>query len=120
MPASNSKRLLIVDDDELVATSIARGLTGFEIEIALEGGAALERLAANNYDLVLCDLHLPDMTGARLESRSQEVAPQARFAFMTGGTSSAELQGFLDGRPHLEKPFSVRELRSFVDDLLEG
>ncbi len=84
-----NRRLLVVDDDVLVARTLARQLSGHHVEVVLSGQAALDRLSASgrSFDLVLCDLMMPDMTGMdvyeTVEQRYPELAE--RFVFVSGG-----------------------------------
>lgn len=60
-----SKRILIVEDEKPVARALQLKLThsGFESDIAVNGQAALKKLAADNYDLVLLDLVMSNIDG---------------------------------------------------------
>ena len=58
-------RVLVTEDDEVLATTVAAGLRreGMAVDVALDGGAALERLAVNCYDVVVLDRDLPGVHG---------------------------------------------------------
>jgi len=58
-------RLLLVEDDDAIAASLEAPLTtaGFEVDHAVDGAGALQRIAAGGHDVVLLDLGLPDMDG---------------------------------------------------------
>ena len=58
-------RVLVTEDDEVLATAVAAGLRreGMAVDVALDGGAALERLAVNRYDVVVLDRDLPGVHG---------------------------------------------------------
>lgn len=76
------------------------------------------------FDVILCDLMMPDLTGAELFARLESVAPDqaVRVIFLTGGASTAETKAFLETveRPVLIKPFSAVELLEEIDRLLRG
>jgi DNA-binding response OmpR family regulator/anti-sigma regulatory factor (Ser/Thr protein kinase) len=84
-------RILVVDDSEPVLTMLQEGLTelGQTVTTALSGPEALQELAENPYDLVICDLGMPDMNGwevgRRIKSRCiAEEIPKPRFIMLTG------------------------------------
>jgi DNA-binding response OmpR family regulator len=58
-------RVLVTEDDEILATAVAAGLRreGMAVDVALDGGAALEHLAVNRYDVVVLDRDLPGVHG---------------------------------------------------------
>ena len=58
-------RVLVTEDDEMLATAVAAGLRreGMAVDVALDGDAALERLAVNRYDVVVLDRDLPGVPG---------------------------------------------------------
>lgn len=114
-------RILVVDDDKLVLRSIVRILAGEEVVPHHRGAEALERLAGGeNFDLILCDLMMPEMTGIEFERRLRELAPALaeRTVFLTGGAFTEEAHRFLEGRQVLPKPFGVDELRRVVAERL--
>jgi CheY-like chemotaxis protein len=113
-------RMLIVDDELTLLSSLRRAL-GREIDVVLASSAkeALEILANDDhFDVVLCDIMMPEVSGIDLFERVSSDFPELceRFVFMTGGAFSQTVQQFIDstGRPRLEKPFDVRELRRLI------
>ena len=111
--------VLIVDDEAPVARSLARVLAGCDVEVADSGRAARVALARRHFDVVLCDVMMPDVTGIQLY-RDLEAAGDpaiAQFVFMTGGVSSPEAQQFLDRlgpERWLLKPIGAPTLRARV------
>jgi CheY-like chemotaxis protein len=85
---------------------------------------ALDALAADDggWDVVLCDLMMPEMTGMDLHARLAADAPAlaARFVFLTGGAFTERAREFLDRvpNPRLEKPFDPATLREVVARVL--
>ncbi|MEM9458868.1 MAG: ATP-binding protein [Myxococcota bacterium] len=112
-------RVLVIDDDQLVARSIRRLLRGSEVVIADGGRAGLDRLLADApYDLVLCDLMMPELSGMALYDELHAKRPTVADAvvFMTGAGSHEQTQEFLarvDNRCLL-KPFSVDEVMALL------
>jgi CheY-like chemotaxis protein len=114
--ALTNRRLLIVDDDVLVARTLARQLSGHHVEVVLSGQAALERLttSGHSFDLVLCDLMMPDMTGMDVYETVTESLPALaeRFVFVSGGGVTERSRRFLDTHADrvLTKPIDSRQL----------
>src|SRR5262249_47801103 len=113
-------RMLIIDDELTLLSSLRRAL-GREIDVVLASSAkeALEILQHDDrFDVVLCDIMMPDVTGIELFERVSTDFPalRDRFVFMTGGAFSATVQQFIDEAevPRLEKPFDVRDLRRLI------
>lgn len=116
-------RVLIVDDEQALARSMARALAAYDTHIAHDGASALELMHAIDFDLVLCDVMMPGMGGRDVYvALADDPARLTRIVFMTGGAFGDKAREFLDAVPNarLDKPFSIRELRSFVADRLRG
>ncbi|HEY5949692.1 MAG TPA: ATP-binding protein [Kofleriaceae bacterium] len=114
------RRILIVDDDRPVAAAIAFELQGHDVVVAESGREALELLRREkNYDLILCDLMMPEVTGMDVyESlRSTDPVLLQKFVLMTGGAFTAQGRKFLSevDAPVIEKPFEAGKLLSMVD-----
>jgi len=116
-PASErERRLLVVDDDVLVARSIVRLLSGHRVEVATSGREALSRLldATSRFDLVFCDLMMPDMTGMDLFETIERSHPTlaSRFVFISGGGVTDGCRKFIESHPTrvVSKPIDRRAL----------
>jgi CheY-like chemotaxis protein len=119
-------RILVVDDEPMVGRAVAR-ILGAEHEVAAvtSAEAALAKLGAGpGFDLVLCDLMMPGLSGMDLFERVRQSVPAAaaRFVFLTGGAFTDRAREFLERvpNPRLEKPFDPDGLRRSVVDLLRG
>jgi DNA-binding response OmpR family regulator len=119
-----SKRILVVEDDDAVRKLITRALQSqFEVEAAENGAVALERLGrAPSFDLVICDVMMPQMTGVELLKRLR-LMPSAKglpVVFLTARDTPADVvEGInLGVRQYLTKPFKVDELLKKVQKLL--
>ncbi|HVJ91560.1 MAG TPA: response regulator [Labilithrix sp.] len=117
------RRVLIVDDDPLVLRSLTRVLArDFEIASARNGREALDLVrAGGNFDAMLCDLTMPELSGIELHELLSRDDPELakRTVFLTGGAFSGRAQTFLDavGQPHLEKPVNFRLVRDVLMQL---
>ena len=118
--------MLVVDDDHDLAELLREVLTyeNCEVDVAINGMEAMERLHAGDYEAILCDLMMPRVDG---EALYHEVARQYpyladRFLFVTGQASRKA--GFSDfiyrtGNQLIEKPFEIQELRRAVREIFQ-
>jgi DNA-binding response OmpR family regulator len=107
-------RVLVVEDEEVMADAIAAGLrrAGFAVDIANDGGKGLEQALENPYDVVILDRDLPVMHGDDVCRRLAESRNNARILMLT---ASATLDDRVDGLnigadDYLPKPFAFAEL----------
>jgi signal transduction histidine kinase len=117
-------RLLVIDDDPHVGHAVRETLARDHEVVALTSASeALQRLeGGESFDLILCDLMMPMMTGVDLHEILRRARPElaARMVFLTGGAFTARARTFLAQvpNPRLEKPVDPKSLRSFVRQLL--
>jgi PAS domain S-box-containing protein len=118
-------RVLVIDDDASVTTTLFRALSLDHDVLAVDSGTrALELFdQGERYDVIVCDLMMPEMTGMQLyeELKERDPAEAARIVFMTGGAFTAAAREFFEtvNNPRIEKPFSARELRELINQLLQ-
>jgi PAS domain S-box-containing protein len=111
-------RVLIVDDERFVRDALARLLTSVhEVTVAESGEAALELLAHNAYDAIVCDVLMPKMDGRELYVRIAAEYPdlERRIIFMSGGTFSPDLEAFLARVGCLDKPFKLDAVLAAIE-----
>ncbi|SRR6266852_9025476 len=118
-------RVLIVDDDPDVRELIELTLEGqgHDVDRVESGRAALERLAQHAYDLIVCDLHMPDRDGpAVYRALARRSPPRPAFLFVTGYADAGPYEDFLRTVPVpvVGKPFDINVLREIVSRLLSG
>jgi CheY-like chemotaxis protein len=112
-------RLLIVDDHPDVARALAR-VFEFDADVATDvrGADALRRIASGErFDLVLCDVMMPGMTGIELFERARAIDPgvAAAFVFTTGGIAAEYAKPLAaTGARCLDKPCDVAELKRLL------
>lgn len=90
-----------------------------DVTVINDGRIALERLRkGDRFDVILCDLMMPELTGADLHAALRELSPELadQMIFITGGAFSPASQQFLERITNLcfEKPCNLEELRSAV------
>ena len=125
-PQGERARVLVVDDEKVIAQLIADMLSGegYEVDTARDGVVALSRLDERRYDAVLSDLRMPELDGLGLfreiESRHPDVL--RRFMFIAGTSEHTDYHGFIDEVkvPVLTKPFDMMELFRLVRELAAG
>jgi PAS domain S-box-containing protein len=115
VPALGRQRILIVDDEPFVRDSLSELLSpDHDVATAAGGELALGRLAGEPFDVVVCDVMMPGMTGVELYRQIATSFPELepRVMFITGGTLSPELGSFLEsvGDRCLPKPFKLEQL----------
>jgi PAS domain S-box-containing protein len=119
-PAPPRPHVLVVDDEPLVSRALARMLEAdADVVIAERARDALERVrAGERFDLVLCDLMMPDLSGMELHAALQAIDPAIadRMVFVTGGAFTQAASEFLERVPNarLEKPIDRAALREVV------
>ncbi|CUS43573.1 Sensor histidine kinase [hydrothermal vent metagenome] len=117
------RKALVVDDEQEIAESLADFLSieGFVCDIAVGGGAAQEKLAQGQYDLVVSDLRMPGIDGPHLHAWIAAERPDLldRVAFATGDTLGVAAARFLEEvkRPVLEKPFTLDAVHRFLKQM---
>lgn len=105
------QKILVIDDEEILLTLLRRVLNrmGNQVDTAPNGRIALQKLKAQSYDVVICDILMPDMVGPKLYHQVVQQYPHLanRFLFVTGNTVDPDTRDFLDeiGAPWLGKPF---------------
>jgi CheY-like chemotaxis protein len=91
---------------------------GHTVEMAADGQTALQKLAASEYDLVICDMIMPDILGTELYERAAEKYPalDRRFIFVTGNVVDKDTRLFLEKSrlPWLSKPFLPADIENIV------
>jgi two-component system NtrC family sensor kinase len=110
-PVGDSLHILVVDDEASVRVALQRYLAarGHDVETTASGQDALGLLRASEYDAVIVDMRMPDLSGEQLfeELRSADREHAERVIFTTGDLVSEQMRRFLDGsgRPCVPKPF---------------
>jgi CheY-like chemotaxis protein len=112
-------RVLAIDDDDAILTTLTRVLRqDCDLVTVASAREAFGRIQAEAFDVILCDLMMPQMTGMELHAVLKTAAPAEadKMIFLTGGTFTPQAQTFLDTVPNLrlEKPFDVKHLRAIV------
>ncbi len=118
-------RVLVVDDERIIGKAVERVLgQDHEVFVETEAQAAAKRIAAGErFDVILCDIMMPQMTGMDLHAELSRTVPEQaeRMIFLTGGGFTPRARNFLDtvAKQRIEKPFDVAHLRAVVNDRIK-
>jgi len=121
--AAARRSILIVDDEAEIREILADILKGAQHRVAAvaSGREALERMAAERYDVILTDIRMPDLDGRTLYREIERRWPDraARVVFVTGDSLASTLHEFASecGRPVIEKPFVPGDVRRVVAEI---
>ncbi len=113
-------RVLVIDDEPALGRVLRQVLSlDNEVVVTTDASAALERLLSGEwYDVVLCDVMMPDMDGIEFHRRLSATLPQEadRIVFITGGAFTAHAAAFFDHAPNLvlQKPLDLEGLRALI------
>jgi CheY-like chemotaxis protein len=112
--------VLVLDDEVMVGRALQRLLGApCDVHVLVQGTTALARVAAGQrFDVILCDLLMPEMDGPEFYEMLLQLAPEQaqRVIFMTGAAFTARSRAFITstGRPCLDKPIEVQQLRALM------
>ena len=119
---SAGQRLLVVDDEDTIRLVIARYLRtrGFDVSTAESGDAALEELSSGQFDLMLCDVRMPGLSGVELVPAALRVDPHLGIVMLSAvndapTAAEAMSNGVLD---YLTKPIELQHLHDAVQRAL--
>jgi putative two-component system response regulator len=117
-PATSPVRILVVDDEDTIRLVLAKYLRtrGFDVSTAESGDAALETLAGGRFELMLCDVRMPGLSGVEIVPRALEQDPNLGIVMLSAvndapTATEAMSHGVLD---YLTKPIELQVLHDAV------
>ncbi|MFI0371277.1 response regulator transcription factor [Actinomadura sp. 1N219] len=114
-------RILVAEDERVLADLVAEGLReqAMAVDVAYDGAAALERLAVNDYDVLVLDRDLPRVHGDEICRELAQSGEQVRILMLTAsGTVHERVTGLnLGADDYLAKPFAFDELVARIQAL---
>jgi CheY-like chemotaxis protein len=121
LPTFARGRVLVVDDERMIVSLVQNLLEGEQDVLGTTSPEeALALIAREHFDVILCDVMMPNTNGLEFFRAAVRVVPEMapRFVFMTGAASSESLRDALReaGNPIVDKPFDARKLREVVRD----
>lgn len=115
-------RILVAEDEDAVRAFVARALAaaGHDVTTVGDGGAALEAIAVDSYDLLLTDIVMPVMDGIALALKVAAERPDLKILLMTGYATERQRVHNLDTliADVVVKPFTLEEITTAVDAAL--
>ena len=121
--SERGERVLVADDDAEIRRLAARMLVGagYRVDTAQDGHEVLEKVAAEDYDLVVLDAVMPGPSGSRLVQRLESKRPNLRMLFSTGYDPGVFGPGFFSNsrRRLLSKPYRRGDLLDAVRKVLD-
>jgi len=117
------KKVLVIDDDQAVLDSIIKILIDkdYDVDVTLRGREGLDWAIQKDYDIVLCDILMPDIGGMRVLRDIKRIKPSIAVVMITGYAKlQSAIQAMkLGAADYLEKPFTPQELLKTIATALD-
>jgi len=121
-PPGRTGKILIIDDESLAAKALGRMLREHSVVLADHAPTGMRMAIENDYDVIFCDLMMPELSGMAVHAAVERANPQAasRMVFITGGTFTEEARTFAAQHAArcLFKPFDSSAVKGAVERLL--
>ncbi len=120
------KRILVVDDEKYILDFFIEIFHRFPVlvDTASDGRAAMQKMLTTEYDLIVSDFKMPQMSGKELYGWIKENRPQLAncIIFVTGDTVNLETRSFFEDNKnrYLAKPFKIEEVKEVIQQTLES
>ncbi len=118
-----TSQVLVVDDEEIARTNLEYILRkeGHQVSTAANGLEAMEKVKAQEFDVILTDLKMEKMDGIQLLESVKQIAPHTEIIMVTGyATVSTAVDALKKGAAHyLSKPIKLEELRATVREIID-
>jgi two-component system cell cycle response regulator CpdR len=115
-------RILVAEDEAAVSAFVVRALShrGHQVVAVGDGLAAVEKLGAERFDLLLTDIVMPGLDGIALALKASRDYPQLRILLMTGYAAERQRAHNLEALVHrvIAKPFTLTEICDAVETAL--
>jgi CheY-like chemotaxis protein len=120
MEPSPARSVLAVEDEPAVGRTIQRLLAPHRVTVVTRAREALARIAAGeHFDVILCDVMMPELTGMDFHARLREARPELadHVIFLSGGAFTPRAREFFERvpNPRIDKPIDPAKLRSLVE-----
>lgn len=122
-----AKKILVIDDEISLIKTLERMLSPHHQVTTVLGGEAAKNLLSrrcNDFDVIICDLNMPNVNGADLYQFVSEHSPgrENNFIFITAGVYTPSMIAFLNHIHNviIEKPFDPKELLDAIDKIIIG
>ena len=115
------EKLLVVDDEPILLKGLKFSLEqdGYQVDVAVDGNEAYEKILENEYDLIVLDLMLPGIDGLEVCKRVRESSMVPIIMLTAKGEDSSKVLGLEYGADdYLTKPFNILELKARIRAIL--
>jgi signal transduction histidine kinase/ActR/RegA family two-component response regulator len=118
------RRILVIEDEVQIRQLLQDILNslGHQVEVAANGRIALDMVDEKNYDLILSDVKMPELSGPEFYAaiKRKGIALERKVVFVTGDLMNPETLQFVEstGRPWLGKPFDIDSITKTISDCL--
>ena len=120
---NNETRILIVDDDDTIRSTMKAILEdeGYEVDLAASGKEGIKKSKETDYNIALLDIRLPDMEGVELLKLMKPAIPRTRRIMVTGYPSTQNAIEALNKNAdaYLIKPVDIEKLLNTIKDQLK-
>lgn len=116
-------KILLVEDDRSIAGALAQALSStYDIDVAQTGKLAIYKTDTNDFDLIILDLNLPDISGLVVCQQLRERGVKSPVLILSGEDKVLTKIHLLDAgaNDYLTKPFSVGELKARMRNLIRS
>lgn len=115
-PESVKKKILVVDDEEIMRDFLVDVLEDFEVTTAEDGDIAINKLESDTFDLVITDLKMPRVSGDMVVKKAISLNPEYKVIVISGYSTLFTVSESIEGGAcaFISKPFSVKQLRDEV------
>lgn len=116
------EKILIVDDEEIMRNFLLDVFRdeGYNLDSAVDGQEALEKISKNRYRLIITDIRMPKVDGTEVLEKAKELDPQIDVIVITGYASQQVKQECqkLGAAYFIAKPFQINQIRALVSKLV--
>ena len=118
----DKKRILIVDDEPDMVDTLLDILEdiGYEVEVALNGQGAIEKIKKSFFDIVIMDIVMPDITGIEAHRKMAKIVPEIRVILMTAYTAPQVIEKAIEEGvcECISKPFPPNKIIQLIEHIL--
>ncbi len=117
----SKKSILIVDDEEIIREFLFEVLAeDYDIQVAMDGDEAIEKLKTSKFDLIITDLKMPRVSGEEVVKFARQADPTSKVIVISGYSSLYTVSQSVNSGAYafLSKPFSIKELLQTVSSAM--
>ncbi|MBA4422281.1 MAG: hypothetical protein C0390_04155 [Syntrophus sp. (in: bacteria)] len=119
----NMKRILVVDDEQLLLQGFNKALHTEVTEVTTveTGEAALSEVASSHFHLCFLDVYLPGMDGTEVLKRIKAISPKTKVIIMTAGIINDTMTKAIEKNAHMfiTKPFDLLQVKMLAKSIID-